>query len=488
MDATRIQTTIEQSEFRSLFVEELGWDKHIQRISVRVYERRTGKVGPRRKSEVISGKYAHRDYVLEGLAQKRGVVIFSCQDQNDELDFDSDTRRKIALEVTKHVREHLVIFTDASKSNQTWQWIRQDRSKGLKLRERTFCVTDDYTDFIEQLRPLAFTIDEEDNLTLVRVLDRMQQAFDVALPTKQRGFSLPSVDCSGLNFEQAILAMSLHVLLAKNSSHNYAPPIRERGWSGKGRDYWNYSCQNCRKSISNSLGLCRECKHHLLRYQSAGGVQRLPGFFLAGWRCCECERLFYSSGRDSVALLAHEREYLSCPWCKGASSDLPVGNGPVQFARSAGWTDGFRPFKQNQPASYNSLRASEGIEPFSFLASHSYPNHPGTCYEWAVTMDYLCPCCGEFVDAEFALCDTCQAALFRGEYTRPYIDELVVRVWHCHSCTLFSFTPIWESDIPDSVWWQENEPYLFCVWCGEETDVYPQSPYGTSYQMRVGES
>ena len=48
---------------------------------------------------------------------------------------DSAHRRRIEREVAKAAHEHLVIFTDAARTLQVWQWVRREPGKPLAIRE-----------------------------------------------------------------------------------------------------------------------------------------------------------------------------------------------------------------------------------------------------------------------------------------------------------------------------------------------------------------
>ena len=79
-----------------LFIEELGWDNP-----------------PSGQNVVVDQK----TILLEAVAQKRGLVVFTCGHQTQENLPDSNLRRKIEIQLTKIIREHLIIFID--KNNDT---------------------------------------------------------------------------------------------------------------------------------------------------------------------------------------------------------------------------------------------------------------------------------------------------------------------------------------------------------------------------------
>ena len=51
---------------------------------------------------------------------------------------DHATRRKIEREVAKHRHQHLIVFTDAGKTTQVWQWVKRELGKPAACREHTY--------------------------------------------------------------------------------------------------------------------------------------------------------------------------------------------------------------------------------------------------------------------------------------------------------------------------------------------------------------
>src|SRR5258708_9475565 len=100
LDAARARQCLKDSNLKTLFVEELGWEHHAATHEVHVDS---------------------RSYRLSGIAHKRGFAALLCQPGADGLIPDYATRRKIDRQVTKFAHEHLVIFVDADKTAQIWQ-------------------------------------------------------------------------------------------------------------------------------------------------------------------------------------------------------------------------------------------------------------------------------------------------------------------------------------------------------------------------------
>ena len=155
---------LQQSEFESLFVEELGWEYHTQALTVTV---------------------EHTDYTLTAIAEKRGMVVFRCDaTQNAPLP-NYATRRDIQRQVANAVHEHVIIYTDADKTTQLWQWVRREPGKPDACREHRYHHEQPGDALRQKLETLAFSLEEEDALTLPDVTGRVRAAFDMAPVTKR---------------------------------------------------------------------------------------------------------------------------------------------------------------------------------------------------------------------------------------------------------------------------------------------------------------
>ena len=97
-------------------------------------------------------------------------------------------RRKVERQVAKSTHEHVIIFVDADRTTQIWQWIRREPGKPAACREHTIHPSHPETSgdaLIQKLSALAFTLDEEEKLTLTDVTGRARKAFDVERVTKR---------------------------------------------------------------------------------------------------------------------------------------------------------------------------------------------------------------------------------------------------------------------------------------------------------------
>jgi hypothetical protein len=154
---TRLRATIQDFRFEDLFIEELGWDQYRDRLEV-----------------IVDGDTV----TLNAFAQKRGMVAFTVAAIPEYK-----LRRKIEQQVAKAHRENIIIYTD--QAQQIWQWVRRETGKPLANRERQFTRGQSGENIAQILSAIAFSLDEEDDLTIVDVTSRVRAAFDVERVTRR---------------------------------------------------------------------------------------------------------------------------------------------------------------------------------------------------------------------------------------------------------------------------------------------------------------
>jgi hypothetical protein len=113
-DPQRFQSLIGEFRFDRLF-NELGWDR----------------AGARPHTLQIGSE----TFTLTAVAQKRGVTLFRCSPDTAGGIPLRPTLLRIEQEAAKLAHEHLLIFTDAAQTRQTWLWVA--RAPGLPAATRT---------------------------------------------------------------------------------------------------------------------------------------------------------------------------------------------------------------------------------------------------------------------------------------------------------------------------------------------------------------
>ena len=152
-------------DFQNLLVEGLGWDYF--------------RADPPRIQ--VDG----HDYTLEPTAQKSGFVVYVCGPDADGSMPPYPLRRKIENQVAKLAYEHLIIFIDAGRNLQIWQWVRRESGKPNACREQTFHAGQTGEALLQRLQPLFVSLDEEPSLNIGLVASRVRAALDVEKVTKQ---------------------------------------------------------------------------------------------------------------------------------------------------------------------------------------------------------------------------------------------------------------------------------------------------------------
>lgn len=140
-------------EFREVFVE-MGWNRDTTPLPPIVIDGETFKI--------------------TSVAEKSGFKIVLC-DCGKLPDY--GIRKKLESKVTKLFQEHLIIFVEASRSIQIWQMVLREQGKPSKLTETRYAVTQDPELLYQRASGLLFTIDEEDNVTIVDVKRKVASNF-----------------------------------------------------------------------------------------------------------------------------------------------------------------------------------------------------------------------------------------------------------------------------------------------------------------------
>jgi hypothetical protein len=162
LDRHRVRSALKAFDFDALFIEELGWDRPRQGSMLAAVEGDT--------------------YALRPVAHKRGMVVFACE--GDSIP-NHATRQKIERIAAKAAHEHLIVYFDQAHLSQVWQWVRREPGRPAVSRQHAFHRNQPGDSLIQKLETLAFSLDEEDSLTITVVAGRARQAFDVDRVTRR---------------------------------------------------------------------------------------------------------------------------------------------------------------------------------------------------------------------------------------------------------------------------------------------------------------
>ena len=158
----RTRQYLQTDNFQDLFIDELGWDHHTETFTATVDE---------------------TEYHLTAIAHKRGIVAFKHEATGAIPPY--ATRRKIQRQVVKAAYEHFIIYTDADRTAQVWQWVKREQGSPDACREHRYEQGQSGESLIQRLQSILFSFAEEEALTHLDVTQRVGAAFDVERVTKR---------------------------------------------------------------------------------------------------------------------------------------------------------------------------------------------------------------------------------------------------------------------------------------------------------------
>ena len=183
LDITRTRSHLRDFDFKTLFVEDLGWNHYAAELNVSVDD---------------------RSFTLRAVAEKCGMVAFVCVSPVNDRIPDYPTRRKIEQQTAKSAHEHLIIYVDSPQTTQIWQWVKRESGKPVACREHQYHYQQPGDALIQKLQDLVFTLEEEGALTIVDVAGRARSAFGVERVTKKFYDQFKTEHADFLKFIQGI--------------------------------------------------------------------------------------------------------------------------------------------------------------------------------------------------------------------------------------------------------------------------------------------
>ncbi len=163
----RIKTFVRNFDFQNLFVEELGWNNP-----------------PRRQPVTV--EVGRETYSLKMLSEKSGFQVFLHESKSADQIPNQNTRKKFEKKLTEIAAEHLLIFTDAEKNRQIWQWARRESNMPLRTFTERFERGGDGERLTQKLQLLAISIEDEERGLggITQIAGRVRTAFNVERVTK----------------------------------------------------------------------------------------------------------------------------------------------------------------------------------------------------------------------------------------------------------------------------------------------------------------
>ena len=143
-------------EFKQLF-NYLGWDNI--RIALSPVQ--------------VGGKV----YTFSAVAHKSSFLVVRC-DSEDGLIPKYSIRSRIDAELRKQIQEHMIIFCDSENIDQLWLYSYRFNGK-LKKAEVSYNISQDSERLYERAAGLFFSLDDQENITIFDVTQRMNTNFAV---------------------------------------------------------------------------------------------------------------------------------------------------------------------------------------------------------------------------------------------------------------------------------------------------------------------
>ena len=154
-------------EFRDLFVEGLGWDNY-------------------QAGRPLMIELGGSTYTLRPAAEKAGFPVYVCDPGQDGGVPPYPVQRKIEGRVAKSAFEHLIIFVDADRTIQVWQWVRRESGRSPKTNRWEFRSGQPGDSLLQRLQTLAFNLDDEARgIRIAEVASRVRSALDVEKVTRR---------------------------------------------------------------------------------------------------------------------------------------------------------------------------------------------------------------------------------------------------------------------------------------------------------------
>ncbi len=156
ISANQFSDFIKNFNFEDLFIE-LGWDRFNKSMTLKAGEQK---------------------YEFKGIVEKRGFTIFQCLPKDDSPFPKASERDKLDRQITKRFHEHLIIYGDSEKTRQLWEYRLKEPNQPDRRRRIEYYTHQEPAVLFHKLEGLFFSIDEEDQISIIDVKKRVAEQFD----------------------------------------------------------------------------------------------------------------------------------------------------------------------------------------------------------------------------------------------------------------------------------------------------------------------
>jgi hypothetical protein len=163
----RMRDRLSEFQFQRLFIEELGWSQPATR-----------------QPQPLAVKGSA--FSLRQVAQLAGVVVLEVTGPDGSIP-DAKLRAAVHKEVAKQFHENLLVFVDAARSQSLWYWVKRQNGK-QQARDHLYLKGQPGDLFLSKLGQMVFDfsdLDDEGNVPVVEVAERLRKALDVERVTKR---------------------------------------------------------------------------------------------------------------------------------------------------------------------------------------------------------------------------------------------------------------------------------------------------------------
>ncbi len=232
LDRNTVRRHLEEFALRPLFIEELGWDHGGADVEAAV---------------------AGRTFALQAIAHKRGMVAYLYVADSDTAFPDRPTRQKIEKAVAKTVREHLTVYASHDRNVLYWQWVKREPGRPDRTHTHIYRRGQSGEALIQRLEQLVFTLEEEEDVTLVEVTGRVRAAFDVEKVTKRFYDRFKKEHRAFLDFIEGITAAADREWYASLMLNRmmFIYFIQKRGFFDNDTDYLRNRLERVRRQQGN---------------------------------------------------------------------------------------------------------------------------------------------------------------------------------------------------------------------------------------------
>ncbi len=167
LNPTSARENLNGFDFKTLFVEELGWSQPITR-------------------DAVQFECQDTTFTRKEIAALSGVVVFEVTAADGCIP-DADTCKAVHKEISALFHENLLIFLDTDRTQSLWYWAKREGAKTLPRRHSYFKGQpgDLFLSKLNSLFVAMSDLDENGSVGVVQAAKRLQDALDSEAVTKK---------------------------------------------------------------------------------------------------------------------------------------------------------------------------------------------------------------------------------------------------------------------------------------------------------------